>query len=149
MVTRLRRPLVSLAHLLVGGAIVVAFTAVWPGAAQAADPLGSFSEYSVPTAASAPLGIAGGPGGNVWFTEQDANKVAKGTTSGVFTEYLVPTASSPPLELVVGPDGNVWFTEAAGNEVAKVTTAGVFSEFPVPTASSTPAGIALGPDGNL
>jgi streptogramin lyase len=42
-------------------------------------------EYTVPTAASAPLGITAGPDGNIWFTEQLGNKIGRITPAGVIT----------------------------------------------------------------
>ena len=64
--------------------------------------------------------ITAGPDGRLWFTEQDANNVAKVTTTGAFTEYPVPTANSGPWRITAGPDDNLWFTEFDGNKVAKI-----------------------------
>jgi streptogramin lyase len=120
--------------------------------------VGDITEYTVPTASSAPFGIAAGlpPSGNVYFVENAANKVAKVSISGAFTEYAIPTANSNSLGITAGPDGNLWFTEGIGN-VAKVTTSGSFTEFAVPGAGPSgpplagwaPTGITAGPDGNL
>jgi len=38
---------------------------------------GKITEYDVPTAAAGLLGIAAGPDGSLWFTEQNADKSAK------------------------------------------------------------------------
>ena len=40
------------------------------------------AEYDIPTAASYPRGIAGGPDGNVWFVESKTLKIASVTTTG-------------------------------------------------------------------
>src|ERR1700681_2777349 len=72
--------------------------------------VGDATEYPTPTGGT-PRGIAAGPDGNLWFTEENLNKVAKVTTSGVFTEYVIPTANSGPYDIATGPDGNLWFTE--------------------------------------
>lgn len=53
-------------------------------------------EYTVPTAASTPARIVTGPDGNLWFTESDANKVARISTSGAITEFAIPTPNSQP-----------------------------------------------------
>jgi hypothetical protein len=110
---------------------------------------GTFTEYPLPTADGGPASIAAGPDGNMWFTENNSNKVARVTTTGVFTEYPVPTTDSHPSGIAAGPDGNMWFTENFGNKVAKVTTTGAFTEYPIPTALGYPIGITAGPDGNL
>jgi streptogramin lyase len=85
-------PFLLLASLLVVGAAV-------PSAQ--ARPRGK--QYSVPTAGSGPLGIAAGPDGALWFTEQSGNRIGRITTGGVFTEF--PTSSSSPLGIAAGPDG--------------------------------------------
>jgi streptogramin lyase len=110
---------------------------------------GDITEYAVPAPNASPTGIAPGPDGNLWFTEQGGNFVANVTTSGVFTEYPIPTPNAGPFGIVAGADGNIWFTEGQANKVAKVTTSGAITEYPVPTANSNPSGIAAGADGNL
>jgi streptogramin lyase len=107
------------------------------------------NEYPVPTAGGFPLGTALGSDGNVWFTEFNADKIAKITPAGVITEYAIPTANSQPHGIAAGPDGNVWFTESAADKIGKITPAGTITEYPIPTASSGPQGITAGPDGNL
>jgi virginiamycin B lyase len=135
--------------MLAAGLLISAAGLVLPsGYALAA--AGHITEYPVPTAASAPSAITAGPDGNLWFTEDVANKVAKVTKVGAFTEYPIPTANSAPGGgIAAGPDGNLWFTEYQVNKVAKVTTSGAFTEYPIPTADSGPSGVVAGPDGNL
>jgi len=111
--------------------------------------VGDITEYSAPTPASEPIGIASGPDSNLWVTESGGNEIAKVTTSGVFTEYSVPTTGSSPFGIAVGPDNNLWFTENSANKVGAITTSGDFREFSVPTDLSAPTLIAAGPDGNL
>ncbi len=105
------------------------------------------TETPIPTAFSRPEGIVTGPDGNLWFCEEDTNKIGRMTPSGVITEFPIPTADSHPETIIVGPDGNLWFTEFAGNKLGRITTDGVIVEFPIPTASSEPEGVATGPDG--
>jgi virginiamycin B lyase len=110
--------------------------------------VGGIVEYPVPTSSSYPIRIAAGPDGNMWFTEDNANKVAYVTSAGVFNEF--PTGSTQyalPWAIAAGPDGNLWFTEVNANSVGKVTTSGVFTYYPVPSGS--PSDIVAGPDGNL
>jgi virginiamycin B lyase len=115
------------------------------------DICGIMSEYPIPTAASNPSGIATGPDGALWFTEQAGNKIGRITTNGTITgEVTVPTSGSRPEFIVPGPDGALWFTEGSGNNIGRITTAGtITNEFPVLTASSEPFGITAGPDGAL
>ncbi len=116
--------------------------------------VGTITEFPVPTSSSQPAGITAGPDGNLWFTESNANKIGRITTSGGFSEFPVPTSSSDPIGITAGPDGNLWFAETAGNKIGRITTSGGFSEFSLPTTCGSssgcePDGITAGPDGNL
>jgi streptogramin lyase len=113
-------------------------------------PDGKITERGVPGGRDSGY-LTSGPGGNVWFTEPGANKIASVTTGGMFTEYAVPTANAGPFAIAAGPDGNLWFTEqhSTGNKIGRMTPAGVFAEFPIPTAASNAFGITAGADGNL
>ena len=95
------------------------------------DPLGtdaqiqqSFVEFLIPSAA---LGVnalvnntAPGPDGNIWFTEQNGNRVGRSTPSGNIVELTPPTPQAGPATIVAGPDGNMWFTEINASQVAKL-----------------------------
>jgi streptogramin lyase len=62
-------------------------------------PSGAFTEYVVPRSGDVPAdpgGIAAGPDGNIWFTEESARKVVELTPSGRFTEYMVPPGYDGP-----------------------------------------------------
>ena len=72
-----------------------------------------------PTGAK-PSGIAFGRDGALWFTETDAGKVGRMTTTGRLTEFPLPSAVSEPGEIVAGPDGAMWFTEFKGNKIGRI-----------------------------
>jgi uncharacterized repeat protein (TIGR01451 family) len=112
-------------------------------------PTGTFVEFTIPTGGSRPTGITAGPDGNLWFAENNGNKIGRITPAGVITEFGIPTGSALPFRITAGPDGNVWFTELSGNKIGRITPAGAITEFVIPTASSRPLGITAGPDGNL
>src|SRR5579871_6892054 len=57
----------------------------------------SITEYPLLTAAAQPFAIVKGPDGNLWFTEEAANTIARISTSGAVTQFPIPTASSNPL----------------------------------------------------
>jgi len=60
------------------------------------------TEFTVPTGSSFPLGIAAGPDGALWFTENSANKIGRITTPVVVPPpgAAVPTLSQPMLGLL-------------------------------------------------
>ena len=103
---------------------------------------------------AAPVGIAAGPDGNLWFTELSGNRIGRITPSGAVTEFSNGiTAGSAPDGIVAGPDGNLWFTEfasPAGDRIGRITLAGTVTEFSAGiTSGSQPGSITVGPDGNL
>jgi virginiamycin B lyase len=107
---------------------------------------GTITEYSL-TSGSWPRGIASGPDGNLWFTDQNSSKIGKMTTSGTATEYSVPSGSEP-VSITAGPDGDLWFTDAASAKIGKITTSGTIIEYALP-GGSYPTYIATGSDHNL
>jgi streptogramin lyase len=134
--------------------IVSLFVAVFLGAgatvamASASGP--SISEFSTGLTPSIGLwGIAQGPDGNLWFTEETNNGVGRVTPGAIITEFTAGFPTGSPRGIVTGPDGNLWVAQAGGDgAIARVTKAGVVTEFPVPTPGD-PTDIAVGPDGNL
>src|SRR4051812_29728926 len=58
--------------------------------------VGPGTGFAVPTANSQPYYVTTGSDGNLWFTEQAANKIGRITPSGTFTEFAIPTAGSSP-----------------------------------------------------
>jgi streptogramin lyase len=108
--------------------------------------VGQVSEFSIPTAHSAPDQIAAGPDGNLWFTESGGSQIGRITPTGQLTEYSVPTADGAPEGIAAGPDGNLWFTDEG---IARITPAGQITEYPIPTADGNPGEIVAGPDDNL
>lgn len=129
----------------------------------AANPI--ITEFPLPTPAAGPLpdpaGITAGPDGNLWFTENDGNKIGRITTSGSLTEFSIPTTDSLPGGITLGADGSLWFTETCGTpcgaeggrQIGRITPSGVITEFPLPQVPGGPAHaplfITAGPDGNL
>jgi streptogramin lyase len=116
---------------------------------------GMITDYPLPASNGDPQGIAAGPDGNLWFTEETGDKIGKITTGGTITEYTIPAIShAGPTGIATGPDGNLWFTEYNGNKIGKITASGSITEYPIPTPSADPgglkaAGIAAGSDGNM
>jgi streptogramin lyase len=127
---------------------VVAFLGAWTTAAVASGP--SISEFSTGLTPSVGLwGVAQGPDGNLWFTEETNNAVGRITPGAIITEFTAGFPTGSPRGIVTGPDGNLWVAQAGGDgAIARVTKAGVVTEYPVPTAGD-PTDIAVGPDGNL
>jgi len=130
----------SLVGLLLLPLLVVA-TPVTAGAAG-----GGVTNFTG-TGISGPDGIAWGPDGNLWFTNETNNSIGSITTTGTTSQYQ-STAIDQPTGIVAGPDGALWFTDDAGDTIGRITTSGVVTTHPLPTGEG-PSAIATGPDGNL
>ena len=107
---------------------------------------GALSEFPL-AAGSAPWGIAAGPDGALWFTEQDRRQ-DRTHHAGRRALGVPARRRQQSLEIAAGPDGALWFTESSGNKIGRITPGGALSEFPL-AAGSRPLGIAAGPDGAL
>jgi streptogramin lyase len=102
-------------------------------------------EYTTPSAYA--FSIAKGSDGALWFTETNARRIGRVTTSGSFTEYLIPFNDAPNA-ITAGPDGALWFTEPSVNKVGRITTSGTITEFSTGW-DTAPKFITAGPDGAL
>src|SRR5262245_53666502 len=68
------------------------------------------TEFPLSPANSAPLSIAAGPDGNLWFTElNNPDRIGRMTPAGVVTEFPIPTIDGHPQKICAGPDGALWF----------------------------------------
>jgi streptogramin lyase len=122
-----------------------------PASAAAPPAPGTIVEYDIPTPHSLPLSITAGPDGNLWFTENQVNKIGRITPDGVFTEF--PLLAGFPRAIITGPDGLLWFTEGLGGVLGRMNTSGKL--FPLslgPPSEQTPPDaqhLTVGPDGNV
>ena len=137
-----------------GAALAVALAALlFSAAAATAAPTGLTAEFGLPSPEGQPYGIAPGPDGAMWFTENRIAKIGRIAPGGEVTEFTIPNAETKtevkPTGIATGPDGSLWFSEYAKDKVARITPAGTVSEFELPTPAGGPFRIALGPDGNM
>src|SRR5690348_12164365 len=62
-------------------------------------PPGVVTEMKIPTPASTPIGITAGNDGNVWFVEDNGNKIGSiSPTTMAITEYPIPTSGAHPVD---------------------------------------------------
>jgi streptogramin lyase len=95
-------------------------------------------------------GVTAGPDGNVWFTEDSNDAVARVTPGGVVTEFTAGLTKGCPKGIALGPDGNLWVAESSGGgAIARVTPEGDVTEFTAGLSVGEPWDITAGPDGNL
>jgi streptogramin lyase len=108
-------------------------------------------EFPLPSAGSAPWGIATGPDGALWFTESGRSRIGRITTTGVVSEFAIPTPNSGPVGIASGPDATLWFAEDSAGKVGRITLAGEITEFPTGAfaVGDSTGEIARGSDGNM
>jgi streptogramin lyase len=150
----------SVAAATVAAATVAAALAGLFAAAAGAAPVGLIREIPMEDNVS---GIAGGPEGNLWFTQNSpfsgGRRVAIGriTPNGRVTRFRAGLSRrTEPLEIVAGPDGNLWFTydagiaSSSGGGIGRITPGGRITLFPEPPdLHGSPFEIVVGPDRNL
>ena len=127
-------------------AAVALTTAISAAPASAAELL-AVESYDVPTASAGLTDIVTGPDGNLWFTEQWANKIGRITPAGAVTEFALPDGTGPH-DIAAGTDGNVWFTETSANRIGRMTPSGALTEFDLLNPGA-PTGLVAGADGKL
>lgn len=108
-------------------------------AAQSAQAAPSITEYPIPTPDSRLAGITAGPDGNLWFTENNGNKIGRITPAGVITEFPFATPSKCTTtgelasSIVAGPEAT------SGSRHAAVW-AGLPPPAPSPSSNSSVTG---------
>jgi uncharacterized repeat protein (TIGR01451 family) len=124
---------------------------------------GSITEYPIEPGVSlapralTPFGMAEGPDGNIWFTEQSANKIGRMTLSGAMSEFFIQHSNAQPEGIAAGPDGNLWFTEENSQQIGRITPAGkdaggavtIKDDYTLVSGIDLPTGIITGPDHKL
>jgi virginiamycin B lyase len=108
------------------------------------------NDFTETTATSPNQQMAIGPDGNFWFTETQAQKVAKVSLTGTATEYPVDGKVYPVG--MTSAAGNLWFTGCVGQKIASISTAGTQKQYVVPNTpygQPAPFFMVTGPDGNL
>jgi streptogramin lyase len=113
--------------------------------------------YDTPTTTTTGIfSIITGPDGNMWFTKNDQNQIAKVTMDGTVTEYTIGSSHTLGFGLAVGPDDNIWFNWTNNNGtkgVGKMDTFGANQVYYDLTSSygvyDIPSAIGMGPDGNM
>ena len=109
-------------------------------------PREKFVEYRMDQPDDAPIAIAAGTDGSIWFTIDHAD--AMGRLRNGHIERL-PTSSRniEPLGLAVAADGSAWYTDLAARAIAHIDSDGKIERFVLDTPIVRLARLALAPDG--
>jgi streptogramin lyase len=102
----------------------------------------TINDFALPTLNAAPAAITRAQDGSLWFTEKNANKLGRYSTTGVLTEYAIPTPNSAPEQITAAADGKVWFTEHYGRKIGYISdTGGAITEFALTGVGEFPTAI--------
>src|SRR5207245_8222591 len=87
-----------------------------------------FVEYRMGEPRDAPIAIAAGTDGSIWFTIDNADAIGRLRTGRI---ERLPTSSRniEPLGLAVAADGSAWYTDLAARAIARVNSPGEVSRF--------------------
>jgi len=98
------------------------------------------------TANAAPLGLAAGPDGNMWFAYPSAGAIGilQAITHVILTVPLTNPACEP-TGICAGPDGRMWYTEQATGNIGAISLDGAH-QTSYPALGLKPTGITQGPD---
>ncbi len=117
MATTARTALLATLALLVSPLLVVVGT---PPAHAAV------SVYPVPTSDAGLGRIVTAPDGNMWFVEEDTNKIGRITPQGVITEFNLgetTTGEGRVIDIDAAPDGSIWVVYDSGWKAARLDPA--------------------------
>ena len=92
------------------------------------------TEFSLPTASSAPSGITSGPDGNLWFTEESGNNIGQVVLAAPPTAADLSLSGTAPRSAVMGQDVTYILT-VTNNGTAEATN--------VTLTDTLPAGVTF------
>jgi virginiamycin B lyase len=115
------------------------------------------AEYTMPTRASGPAGLAFDRTGAIWFTEEFGNRIGRIAPDGTIKEFALPRPDTKPAGIALGTDGRMWFTEGnwtGGIElklkynahmVGAIAADGSVAEYPLDGPGAFATNIVAGP----
>jgi virginiamycin B lyase len=109
-------------------------------------PVQKFVEYRMSEPQDAPIAIAAGADGSIWFTIDHADAIGR-LRDGRVERLPTTNRNVEPLGLAVAVDGSAWYTDLAARAIARVSSAGEIARFTLDTPIARPGRLALAPDG--
>ena len=94
--------------------------------------------------------MALGPDGNVWFIDENADRLVRISTNGSVKEFSFESvAGGSGVSMTVGADKDFYIGDESSS-IIRVTVKGSVQAFPIPSGDGTSIdGMALGSDGNV
>src|SRR6267142_6765670 len=91
-----------------------------------------FVEYSMREPQDAPIAIAAGTDGSIWFTIDHADAIGR-LWNGRIERLPTSSRNNEPLGLAVAADGSAWYTDLAARAIARISSVGEIERFVLDT----------------
>jgi virginiamycin B lyase len=105
-----------------------------------------FVEYRMGEPQDAPIAIAAGADGSIWFTIDHANAIGR-LRNGRIERLPTSGRNIEPIGLAVAADGSAWYTDLAARAIAHITRVGEIARFVLDTPITRLGRLAIAPDG--
>jgi virginiamycin B lyase len=107
-----------------------------------------FVEYRMDQPQDAPIAIAAGTDGSIWFTIDQSDAIGRMRNGHV---ERLPTSSrnNEPLGLAVAADGSAWYTDLAARAIAHISGSGEIERFVLDTPIARLGRLAIAPDNSV
>ena len=109
-------------------------------------PIERFVEYRMDEPQDAPIAIAAGVDGSVWFTIDHADAIGR-FHDGRIERLPTSNRNIEPLGLAVAADGSAWYTDLAARAITRVSSSGAIERFVLDTPITRLGRLAMTPDG--
>src|SRR5215470_9363518 len=105
-----------------------------------------FIEYRMGEPQDAPIAIAAGTDGSVWFTIDHADAIGR-VQNGRIERLPTSNRNVEPLGLAIATDGSAWYTDLAARAIVRISSAGEIARFVLDTPIVRLGRLAIAPDG--
>jgi virginiamycin B lyase len=105
-----------------------------------------FVEHRMSEPQDAPIAIAAGTDGSIWFTIDHANAIGR-LRNGRVERLPTSSRNDEPLGLAVAADGSAWYTDLAARAIARISNVGEITRFVLDTPIARLGRLAIAPDG--
>ena len=105
-----------------------------------------FVEYRMDEPQDAPIAIAAGADGSVWFTIDHADAIGR-LRNGRVERLSTSSRNIEPLGLAVAADGSAWYTDLAARAITRISSVGEIERFVLDTPITRLGRLAIAPDG--
>jgi virginiamycin B lyase len=105
-----------------------------------------FVEYRMDEPQDAPIAIAAGTDGSIWFTIDHANAIGR-LRNGRIERLPTSGRNIEPIGLAIADDGSAWYTDLAARAIARISSVGEIARFVLDTPITRLGRLVIAPDG--